>query len=179
MQVSALELDRLNFYRASEVHGGLVLGQLVRRVRDPELLLALTRHAAAELSHAVHWTQAILALGGRPGPVAATYQTRLGRIIGAPASVFQIIALSQTFERRVYRHFVRHAAASDTHPIVRTALERMIEEEKDHLSWMSDWLQLESERRHFDVRRLMSLFSLADAQVYGEVLTEYRFSFAA
>ena len=34
MQITTLELKRLNFYRASELHGGLVLGQLVRRVRD-------------------------------------------------------------------------------------------------------------------------------------------------
>lgn len=179
MHVSPLELDRLNFYRASEVHGGLVLGQLVRRVRDPELILALTRHAADEMSHAVHWTRTMVALGGRPGPVGATYQTRLGRIVRAPASVFQVIALSQTFERRVYRHFVRHAAAPDTHPMVRAALERMIEEEKDHLSWMSDWLQLEAERRRVDVRQVLNRFAFADARVYGEVLTEYGFSFAA
>ena len=38
------ELDLLNFYRASELHGGLILGQIARRARDPRLVLARTPH---------------------------------------------------------------------------------------------------------------------------------------
>ena len=39
MTVSKPEIALLNFYRASELHGGLILGQMVRRTRDPELIL--------------------------------------------------------------------------------------------------------------------------------------------
>lgn len=179
MYTTTLELDRLNFYRASEVHGGLLLGQLVRRVRDPDLILMLTRHAADEFAHARMWTETIMQLGGTPRPVPATYQTRLARLVGAPPSVFQILALSQVFERRVFRHFTQHAGLPGTHPIVRAALERMIEEEKRHLSSLSDWLQVESERRRINVQDMLSRFSLADARVYGELLSEYRFRVAA
>ena len=175
MQIGTMELKRLNFYRACELHGGLMLGQLVRRVRDPELIVMLTRHSADEYAHARLWTDTIIELGGEPQPVRATYQSRLGRIVGAPASVFHVLALSHVFERRVFRHFTQHAHLPGTHPTVRAVLERMIEEEKVHLSWMSDWLQVESARRRVNVNDLLSRFALADARVYGELLYEYRF----
>lgn len=179
MQITTMELDRLNFYRACELHGGLVLGQLVRRSRDADLILMLTRHAADELAHAQLWTETIVALGGKPQAVRSTYQARLGRIVGAPASLFQVVALSHVFERRVFRHFTEHASRPDTHPVVRAALERTIEEEKGHLSWMSDWLQVEAERRCVNVRAVLNRFALADARVYGELVTEYGFREAA
>jgi bacterioferritin (cytochrome b1) len=179
MQITTLELRRLNFYRASELHGGLVLGQLVRRVREPDLILRLTRHSAEEIGHAQLWTETILEVGGEPHPVRATYQTRLADLIGAPASVFQVLALTQVFERRVYRHFTQHARMPGTHPVVRSALERMIEEEKGHLSWVADWLERESERRRVDLRAVLDRFAIVDARVYGELLYEYRFRLAA
>ena len=45
-QVSEVELRLLNFYRASELHGGLILGQVARRTRDGVLALELLRHSA-------------------------------------------------------------------------------------------------------------------------------------
>ena len=66
MTTSNSEIALLNFYRASELHGGLILGQMVRRTRDPELILNLTRHSAEEVMHAQLWTETIVAVGGRP-----------------------------------------------------------------------------------------------------------------
>ena len=73
-QVSDRELLWLNVYRASELHGGLMLGRLARYVRDPQLMLHLTRHAAEEIEHAQRWTETILAVGGEPRPIRNTYQ---------------------------------------------------------------------------------------------------------
>ena len=179
MDINAVELARLNFYRASELHGGLVLGQLVRRVRDGELMLNLTRHSAEEVKHAQLWTETIIEVGGRPAPVRETYQRRLAMRVGVPSSVFQVLALTQVFERRVYAHFIRHARLQGTHRAVRICLERMIDEEKDHLSWVADWLQNEGERRRINVREILERFAIADSRVYGELLYEYRFRMAA
>jgi demethoxyubiquinone hydroxylase (CLK1/Coq7/Cat5 family) len=179
MEITAVELRRLDFYRASELHGGLVLGQLVRRVRDAELVLNLTRHSAEEVVHAQVWTETILSVGGRPSPVRATYQARLARVVGAPSSVFQVLALTQVFERRVYRHFLEHARVPGTHPLVRATLERMIEEEKDHLSWVRDWLESEAGRRGIELRRVLDAYAGADARVYRELRFEYDFRVAA
>jgi demethoxyubiquinone hydroxylase (CLK1/Coq7/Cat5 family) len=179
MQINMLELSRLNFYRASELHGGLVLGQLVRRVRDPALILNLTRHSAEEVVHAQLWTETILEVGGTPSPVRATYQTRLARAVGAPSSVFQVLALTQVFERSVYNHFIRHARLAGTHAVVRRTLERMVEEEKGHLSWVHEWLKQESARRGIELSRVLDGYTVIDARVYGELLYEYGFMQAA
>ena len=48
---------------------GFILGQMVRRTRDPELIIQLTRHSAEEVMHAQLWTETIVAVGGRPAPV--------------------------------------------------------------------------------------------------------------
>ena len=175
-EVDYVEVKRLNFYRASELHGGLVLGQLVRRVRDPRLLLSLTRHSAEEIAHAQLWTETILAVGGRPAPVRATYQQRLAQHVGAVSSVFQILALTQVFERRVYRHFIDHARMPGTHPTVRAMLNRMVEEEKEHLSWVRDWLEEEADSRGVALKSVLRAYAAADRCVYDELLREYDFT---
>lgn len=177
--ISALELARLNFYRASELQGGLVLGQLVRRVRDPELIAELTRHSAEEVAHAQLWTETIVAVGGAPRPVRDTYQSHYARAIGAPTSVLQVLALTQVFERRVYRHFLDHARVPGTHPLVRATLERMCEEEKHHLSWVKQWLDREEERRPGHVPSLMARYAAIDEAVYARLIVEYDFRKAA
>jgi demethoxyubiquinone hydroxylase (CLK1/Coq7/Cat5 family) len=179
MQIDFTELRRLNFYRASELHGGLVLGQLVRRVRDPRLILNLTRHSAEEVGHAQLWTETMLAVGGTPSPVRATYQDRLAERVGAVSSVFQVLALTQVFERRVYRHFLDHARIVGTHPVVRGTLERMVEEEKQHLSWVKDWLEEEAESRGVVLKSVLDRYAAADARVYDELMYEYGFRAAA
>ena len=87
MQITQRDLDVLNFYRASELHGGLLLGRVVGRARDPKVVLALTRHAAEEVRHAEYWTATMLDLGGRPWPVRSTYQERYAAAVGPVTSL--------------------------------------------------------------------------------------------
>lgn len=175
MQITKLELDRLNFYRASELHGGLLLGQLVRRVRDPALMLDLTRHSAEEVVHAQLWTETIIAVGGRPRPVKETYQARYAREVGPVRSVLDVLALTQVFERRVYRHFLDHAAIPGTHPVVRQTLHRMIEEEKSHLSWVKRWLDEQARSRPEKVGEVMERFTAIDERIYRRLVREFAF----
>ena len=179
MQISQIELERLNFYRASELHGGLVLGQLVTRTRDAWLVERLTRHSAEEVRHAQIWTETIIDVGGKPRPLRDTYQAHLGAIVGAPASVFQVLALTQVFERRVYRHFLMHDRLPGTHPRVREALHIMLEEEKHHLSWVKEWLEQEAQRRGRSLKDLLLQYQRADDQVYERLIVEYDFEAAA
>ena len=115
-QVSEHELRFLNFYRASELHGGLILGQVARRTRDGVLSGELLKHSAEEVEHARVWTRRILAVGGRVHPVRDTYQTRYAAIIGRPVGVLHVLALTQIFERRVYRHFTEHLRRAGNAP---------------------------------------------------------------
>jgi len=176
MQITERELALLNFYRASELHGGLILGQLARRTRDPRLIRNLTAHSAEELVHAQLWTVAIHALGGTPRPVRNTYQQRYATAVGTPTSMLEVLALTQVFERRVHRHFTAHLKRPGTHPRVRRVLRRMLEDEKDHLSWVRRWLNSQPADA---VAAELKRYTDADTAIYDGLLDEYRWSEAA
>lgn len=178
-QVSDTELRFLNFYRASELHGGLILGQVARRTRDGALSNELLRHSAEEVEHARVWTEAILAVGGRVHPVRQTYQSRYAAVIGRPIGVLHVLALTQIFERRVYRHFTEHLRRPGTHPAVQAALRQMLEEEKGHLSWVKRWLDEQAARRGNEVHDLMRRYAHVDRQVYDALTLELGWRIAA
>ena len=173
------EIALLNFYRASELHGGLILGQMVRRTRDPELILNLTRHSAEEMMHAQLWTEAIIAIGGRPAPVRETYQTRYAEEVGTPLTMLEILALTQVFERRVYKHFTEHLRQADLHPVIAATLRRMLDEERGHLAWVKHWLDKQSATRPAEVREVMRRYAAADELIYAAMAAEYGWRVAA
>src|SRR5688500_20345219 len=108
MDITPRELGFLNFYRASELHGGLVLGQVARRARGSELVLDLTRHSAEEVMHAQLWTETIIAVGGRVRPVRETYQARYARLVGTPVGLVEGLTLTQEFGGRVDPRYNPH-----------------------------------------------------------------------
>lgn len=173
LEVSERELRFLNFYRASELHGGLILAQVARRTRNGELTADLLRHAAEEVDHARLWTEAIIAVGGRVQPVRDTYQTRYAKFIGRPVGVLHVLALTQIFERRVYRHFTEHLRRRGTHPAVRATLRQMLEEEKGHLAWVKRWLDAQRDAgRAAEVDAAMRRYAEVDARVYDALTIE-------
>ena len=174
MEITDRELTLLNFYRASELHGGLVLGRLVQHVRDPQLMTQLTAHSAEELMHAQLWTQAIFAVGGRPSPTSDTYQARYAAALGAPTSLLEVLALTQVFERGVYRHFVMHLRRPGTHRIVQATLRRMLADERGHLSWVRDWLDAQTGARRAAVPVLMRRYSAVDAAIRKQLMNDYQ-----
>jgi len=178
-QVSEHELRFLNFYRASELHGGLILGQVARRARDAALSLELLRHSAEEIEHARVWTATIIAVGGRVHPVRSTYQDAYAAVIGHPVGVLHVLALTQIFERRVYRHFTEHLRRPGTHPVVQSALRQMLEEEKDHLSWVKSWLDQQALTRGSEVQEIMRRYTAVDRQVYDALTRELGWRMAA
>ena len=173
MQITDRELTLLNFYRASELHGGLVLGRLVQHVRDPELIARLTAHSAEEVTHAQLWTETIIDVGGNPSPTSDTYQARYAAVIGAPASLVEVLALTQVFERGVYRHFVLHLRRRGTHPRVQTTLRRMLADERGHLSWVKEWLDRQTGARRAAIPMLMHRYSMVDAEIRKQLLSDY------
>jgi len=165
MEISEHELAILNFYRSSELHGGLILGEVARRSRDGELASQLLTHAAEEVVHARLWNDAIIAVGGVVRPVKETYQTRFAAALGAPTSILRVLVLTQVFERRVHRHFLEHYRRPGTHPFVRATLRRMIDDEQGHLSWVKNWLDEQTGRR-MEVRALLRSYAELDASIY-------------
>lgn len=178
-QVGQQELGLLNFYRASELHGGLILAQVARRARDGNLVLRLLRHAAEEVEHARLWTETIIAVGGRVEPVRRTYQAFYAEAIGCQVGMLEVLALTQVFERRVYRHFLEHRRRAGTHPVVAEALGQMIEEEKSHLSWVKEWLDEQAAIRGAIVTELMARYAAVDDRIYNAVTAELGWRSAA
>jgi demethoxyubiquinone hydroxylase (CLK1/Coq7/Cat5 family) len=173
MEISDRELTLLNFYRASELQGGLILGRLVEHVRDPELILRLTEHSAEEVMHAQLWTETIVAVGGRPRPTSDTYQARYAAAIGTPTSLLDVLVLTQVFERGVYRHFVRHLRRPGTHHCVQATLRRMLDDERGHLSWVQEWLGRQTGARRTAIPALMRRYTAVDAAIHAQLLVDY------
>ena len=173
MEITDRELTLLNFYRASELQGGLILGRLVQHVRDPELILRLTAHSAEEVLHAQLWTETILDVGGKPSPTADSYQSRYATVIGTPTSLVEVLALTQVFERGVYRHFTAHLRRPGTHPRVQATLGRMLADERGHLSWVKQWLDCQTGSRRAAIPTLMRRYSAADAAIRKQLMSEY------
>ena len=101
---------RLNWYRQSELEGALLLGRMVRRVRDPYLVGRLTRHCADEARHAWLWTRTLETLGIFHVRIHRTYQSFYLDEISTPRAITEVLALTHVFEHRVHRHFTDELA---------------------------------------------------------------------
>lgn len=179
MTIADREYALLDFYRVSELHGGLILGRLAQRVSDRELIVNLTRHSAEEVTHALLWSETLIAVGRCPRPSRDSYQARYAAVLGMPSTPLEILALTQVFERRVFRHFTEHARRPGTHPIVRVTLQRMLAEERGHLSWVREWLDRQGSAGRGDVRALLNRYSAVDADIYAALTTEFGWREAA
>jgi acyl carrier protein len=167
VEISENELWILSYYRESELAGSLVMGRLARETDDDDLRVHLTEHCAEEAQHAWLWTETILKVGGTPKRVAETYQTRYYAEIGTPASLLEILALTQVFERRVIRHFRAHLEWPGTHPAVIETLRRMIADEAGHIGWVKGWLDRHAaERGDALVAETLRRFAEVDERVY-------------
>ena len=174
MEISENDLWILSYYRESELAGGLIMGRLARETDDDDLRVHLTEHCAEEANHAWLWTQTILQVGGVPKRVAETYQTRYYAEIGMPASLLDVLTLTQVFERRVIRHFRAHLKWPNVHPAVVGTLHRMIEDEVGHISWVKDRLdRYAAEKGEAVVADTMRRFTEVDERVY-EAAMRYR-----
>lgn len=174
MEISENDLWILSYYRESELAGGLVMGRLARETDDDDLRVHLTEHCAEEAHHAWLWTECILKVGGTPKRVAETYQTRYYAEIGMPTSLLEILTLTQVFERRVIKHFRAHLKWPNTHPEVAATLQRMIEDEIGHISWVKDRLdRYAAEKGEAVVSETMRRFTEVDERVY-EAAMRYR-----
>ena len=174
MEISENDLWILSYYRESELAGGLIMGRLARETDDDDLRVHLTEHCAEETMHAWLWTDTILKVGGTPKRVAETYQARYYAEIGMPASLLEILTLTQVFERRVIRHFRAHLKWPNVHPVVADTLHRMIEDEVGHISWVKDRLdRYAAEKGEALVAETMRRFTEVDERVY-EAAMRYR-----
>ncbi len=132
---------KLNWYRQSELEGSLLLGRMAGMTGDPYLNARLTRHCAEEAEHARLWIQVIRALELPHIRIRRSFQSFYLDQTGPPASLLEVLSFTQVFERRVHKRFSDEAASPETPAAARIAFERMIEDERDHLTWVARWLR--------------------------------------
>ena len=169
--ISPEELHVLSYYRACELAGAVLFGKLALHTDHDEYRVPLTRHALEEAQHAWEWTATIAELGHCPAKVTRTYQSEYGKRLGFPRDIIEVFCLTQVFEKRSVAHYRRHLGLARIHPLVRKALERMIDDEAYHLDWIrKELVQCAGDGRAAEVEDTMRRFQLMDEAVYSDII---------
>jgi rubrerythrin len=155
---------KLNWYRQSELEGALLLGRMVGMANDHDLIARLTRHAAEEAEHSRIWADVIEELELPGVRIFRSYQSFYLRHGGPPATLVDVLAFTHIFEQRVHRRFHEELRRVDTPAPACFAFQRMIQDEKDHLAWVADWLG-----RQPEARAALRHYSTIDRQVFAEL----------
>jgi bacterioferritin (cytochrome b1) len=147
MSATKRELWVLNFFRNSELHGALLMGRLARTLTDTNLLVQVTRHSATEARHAAMLSETIAALGGSIDPHVATVQEYYSARGGVPASLIDLLVLSEVLEQRVLTTYRAHLTRADVAPPARQCLAAILQEMEaeeeggDHATWIDEALR--------------------------------------
>ena len=155
---------KLNWFRQSELEGALLLARLVGSVENAELSARLTRHSAEEAAHSRLWAEVIAELDLPHVRIFRSYQSFYLRYGGAPATLLEVLAFTQIFERRVHQRFHDELRRPETPPAARHAFARMMEDEKDHLAWVAAWL-----RSRADAPEMLCHYEAIDRAVFAEL----------
>jgi rubrerythrin len=132
---------KLNWSRQSELEGALLLGRMVGAIEDGDLAAKLTRHCAEEAEHSRVWSDVIAELDLPHIRIFRSYQSFYLRHSGPPACLLDVLCFTQVFERRVNARFHDELHRLETPAAARRAYRRMIEDERNHLGWVAEWLR--------------------------------------
>ena len=95
-------------------------------------------------------------------------------IAGMPASLMEVLAITQVFERRVINQYARHARSPALQPAVRETLAIIMEDEKWHIKWIRVALKrMEPEFGKQAIDGAIKRFREADMQVYRKTIEEH------
>lgn len=162
----------MNYYRTGEIKGALFFGRVARIVRGP-LQVDVTHHFADEAAHAHYWTECLDDLGYSPSSDIKGYQDQYLDIVGLPANLMEVMAITLVFEQRAIRLYGQHLR-SQPHPRVRQTIERIMRDERWHVKYVRDAL-LEMDARYGGeaVRGTLARYKAADDEIYAKTLAEH------
>ena len=167
------ELWLLSYYRSSEINGALFFGRIARTVRGP-LQVDVTHHFSDEANHASYWTQCIANLGHTAIKQNRSYQDQYLEAVGAPASLMEVMAITQVFEKRVIGQYHQHLRLPGTHPEVRQTIERIMRDERWHVKYVREALAAMAGRYGGElIEETLTRYTAADEEVYAKTLAEY------
>jgi demethoxyubiquinone hydroxylase (CLK1/Coq7/Cat5 family) len=174
MTLSDNDLWLLSYYRSSEINGALFFGRVARTVKAGKLQAEVTHHFADEANHARYWTECINDLDADPIRLRGSYQDQYLQAIGMPASLMEVMAITQVFEKRVIGQYRQHLRVPDLHPRVRKTIEQIMVDERWHIEYVRDALaEMEGKYGAERIAGTIERFSKADEEVYAKTLAEY------
>jgi demethoxyubiquinone hydroxylase (CLK1/Coq7/Cat5 family) len=177
-RVNENELWMASFYRSSEISGALFFGRVARTIRGP-LQKDVTHHFADESAHASYWTDCIYELDERALALRDAYQDRYMEAVGVPASLMEVMAITQVFEKRVISQYNQHMRREQTPAPVRATIQKIMRDERWHVRYVREALQT-MEKRHGqeEIAATLARYTAADEQIYAKAIAEYDERFA-
>lgn len=167
------DLWLMSFYRSSEIAGALFFGRVARTIRGP-LQVDVTHHFADESNHAHYWTQCLDRLDARAIPMRDAYQDRYLEAVGIPASLMEVMAITQVFEKRVIAQYHAHLRQPDILVPVKETIEKIMTDERWHVRYVREALSaMEGQYGAEEIAATLQRFTNADEEVFRDVLAEY------
>lgn len=164
----------LSFYRHSEISGAQFFGRLAKALPPGPIQTDLTKHFADESQHAWYWTKALHEMDIDPLKMTFAYQDHYIEACGMPTNIMEILAITQVFERRVISQYARHARVKNIHPVVKSTMNLIMEDEKWHIEWVGNALKdLESVYGKDLVDKTYERYRKADQEIYGRLVEEH------
>lgn len=164
----------LSFYRTSEISGALFFGRLARSMKPGPVQRDMTKHFADESQHAWHWTACLQRFGIFPLKLNQAYQDKYLEAAGMPANLMEVLAITQTFEKRVIGQYALHSRVPGLQPEIVETFDKIMKDEKWHIQWVGDALKrMEPEYGKSVIEETLERCRKADQEVYGEVLKEH------
>jgi rubrerythrin len=159
-----------SYYRDAEIRGAALLMKILQRLEDPDAQVKLTKHLADEVRHAWLWTKHITDRGGAPERVDDGYQTRIGRAVGIPKSLEQLLALTIVVEERACRRYLAHAATPGVDAETLAVLHEVTKDEKWHLAWIEHKLrEMAGPDGQERIDALLARYRDAEARVWADL----------
>jgi bacterioferritin (cytochrome b1) len=141
------EIVVYSYYRDAELRGSNLLYRLLRLIGDGEAQINLTQHLADETRHAWLWTERIREIGGAPLPIEDGYQVRIGKHVGVPRDIVDLLALTVVVEQRSLRRYREHLRRSGVPARTREVLRAVTQDEVWHVDWIRRKARELDERR--------------------------------
>lgn len=164
----------LSFYRTSEISGALFFGKLAKTLSPGPVQHDLTKHFSDESMHSWYWTECLSNLNLMPIKLQMAYQDQYVSSAGLPANIMEILALTLVFERRVIGQYVLHKQAAGLHPLVEKTIDKIINDEKWHIDWVSKALEnFKLEYGNDHVEKTIKHYQDADREVYKKTVAEH------
>jgi len=130
------EIVVYSYYRDAELRGSNLLYRLLRLISDGEAQINLTRHLAEETRHAWLWTERIREIGGVPLPIDDGYQVRIGKRVGVPRDIVDLLALTVVVEQRSLRRYRAHQRRTGVPTRTLAVLRAVTRDEVWHVDWI-------------------------------------------